>query len=186
MKEIRALKFLLYLPIRLHGAKYFSSIWIPCQRWSNVIKHYDCCRLKHGNNPIVIENTNAQKASWTGNYLILLPLGTTWGPIFVVNRYYWLLMVSRETSHGTRHVLSQTVPKLEPGEPLAVAVGKSEQFVAINVLWALSFIAKLEEIGVRMTVSEDSIFSLKNSPDWGHHNNKTKSSILGLQPIVTA
>ena len=60
--------------------------------------------------------------------------------------------------HGTRH---QVIPdRLEAGTyiALAAAIGQGIQINTVLYEHLESFIAKLEEMGVRMTVSEDSIF----------------------------
>ena len=60
--------------------------------------------------------------------------------------------------HGTRH---QVIPdRIESGTyiPLAAAIGQGIQINNVLYEHLESFIAKLEEMGVRMTVSEDSIF----------------------------
>ena len=60
--------------------------------------------------------------------------------------------------HGTRH---QVIPeRIEAGTYIALAAAIGQGIQINNVLYAHleSFIAKLEEMGVRMTVSEDSIF----------------------------
>ena len=60
--------------------------------------------------------------------------------------------------HGTRH---QVIPdRIEAGTYIALAAAVGEGIQITNVLYEHleSFIAKLEEMGVRMTVSEDSIF----------------------------
>ena len=60
--------------------------------------------------------------------------------------------------HGTRH---QVIPdRIEAGTYIALAAAIGEGIQINNVLYEHleSFIAKLEEMGVRMTISEDSIF----------------------------
>ena len=60
--------------------------------------------------------------------------------------------------HGTRH---QVIPdRIEAGTYIALAAAIGQGIQINNVLYEQleSFIAKLEEMGVRMTVSEDSIF----------------------------
>lgn len=60
--------------------------------------------------------------------------------------------------HGTRH---QVIPdRIEAGTYIALAAAIGQRIQINNVLYEHleSFIAKLEEMGVRMTVSEDSIF----------------------------
>ncbi|WP_165745908.1 UDP-N-acetylglucosamine 1-carboxyvinyltransferase [Streptococcus dysgalactiae] len=60
--------------------------------------------------------------------------------------------------HGTRH---QVIPdRIEAGTYIALAVAIGEGVKVTNVLYEHleSFIAKLEEMGVRMTVEEDAIF----------------------------
>ncbi|NMH32012.1 UDP-N-acetylglucosamine 1-carboxyvinyltransferase [Streptococcus sanguinis] len=60
--------------------------------------------------------------------------------------------------HGTRH---QVIPdRIEAGTYIALAAAIGQGIQINNVLYEHleSFIAKLEEMGVRMTVSEDSIF----------------------------
>ena len=60
--------------------------------------------------------------------------------------------------HGTRH---QVIPdRIEAGTYIALAAAIGQGLQINNVLYEHleSFIAKLEEMGVRMTVSEDSIF----------------------------
>lgn len=60
--------------------------------------------------------------------------------------------------HGTRH---QVIPdRIEAGTYIALAASIGQGIQINNVLYEHleSFIAKLEEMGVRMTVSEDSIF----------------------------
>ena len=79
-----------------------------------------------------------------------------------------------ETLHGTRH---QVIPdRIEAGTYIAMAAAIGEGVRVTNVLYEHldSFIAKLEEMGVRMTIEEDSIFvekqknlkpvSIKTSP----------------------
>ncbi|HEM3725338.1 TPA: UDP-N-acetylglucosamine 1-carboxyvinyltransferase [Streptococcus suis] len=79
-----------------------------------------------------------------------------------------------ESLHGTRH---QVIPdRIEAGTYIALAAAVGEGIRVDNVLYEHleSFIAKLEEMGVRMTISEDSIFvekqeklkavSIKTSP----------------------
>ncbi|HFI2447804.1 TPA: UDP-N-acetylglucosamine 1-carboxyvinyltransferase [Streptococcus suis] len=79
-----------------------------------------------------------------------------------------------DSLHGTRH---QVIPdRIEAGTYIALAAAVGEGIRIDNVLYEHleSFIAKLEEMGVRMTVSEDSIFvekqeklkavSIKTSP----------------------
>lgn len=63
-----------------------------------------------------------------------------------------------ESLHGTRH---QVIPdRIEAGTYIAMAAAIGQGIQINNVLYEHleSFIAKLEEMGVRMTVSEDSIF----------------------------
>ena len=65
--------------------------------------------------------------------------------------------------HGTRH---QVIPdRIEAGTYIALAAAIGEGIQINNVLYEHleSFIAKLEEIGVRMTISEDSIFVEKQT-----------------------
>lgn len=60
--------------------------------------------------------------------------------------------------HGTRH---QVIPdRIEAGTYIALAAAVGQGIQINNVLYEHleSFIAKLEEMGVRMTISEDSIF----------------------------
>ena len=60
--------------------------------------------------------------------------------------------------HGTRH---QVIPdRIEAGTYIALAAAVGEGIQINNVLYEHleSFIAKLEEMGVRMTISEDSVF----------------------------
>lgn len=60
--------------------------------------------------------------------------------------------------HGTRH---QVIPdRIEAGTYIALAAAVGEGIQITNVLYEHleSFIAKLEEMGVRMTISEDSVF----------------------------
>ena len=72
--------------------------------------------------------------------------------------------------HGTRH---QVIPdRIEAGTYIALAAAIGEGIQINNVLYEHleSYIAKLEEMGVRMTISEDSIFvekqtGLKADPD---------------------
>ncbi|EHJ52884.1 UDP-N-acetylglucosamine 1-carboxyvinyltransferase [Streptococcus macacae] len=79
-----------------------------------------------------------------------------------------------EKLHGTRH---QVIPdRIEAGSYIAIAAAIGEGIKVTNVLYEHleSFISKLEEMGVRMTVDEDSIFvekqdklkavSIKTSP----------------------
>ena len=67
--------------------------------------------------------------------------------------------------HGTRH---QVIPdRIEAGTYIALAAAIGEGIQINNVLYEHleSYIAKLEEMGVRMTISEDSIFvENKTSP----------------------
>ncbi|MGT2802464.1 UDP-N-acetylglucosamine 1-carboxyvinyltransferase [Streptococcus henryi] len=63
-----------------------------------------------------------------------------------------------ETLHGTRH---QVIPdRIEAGTYIAMAAAVGQGIRVTNVLYEHleSYIAKLEEMGVRMTVEEDSIF----------------------------
>ena len=63
-----------------------------------------------------------------------------------------------DSLHGTRH---QVIPdRIEAGTYIALAAAIGQGIQINNVLYEHleSFIAKLEEMGVRMTVSEDSIF----------------------------
>lgn len=63
-----------------------------------------------------------------------------------------------ERLHGTRH---QVIPdRIEAGTYIAMAAAVGEGVTINNVLYEHleGFIAKLEEMGVRMTVSEDSIY----------------------------
>lgn len=63
-----------------------------------------------------------------------------------------------ERLHGTRH---QVIPdRIEAGTYVALAAAVGEGIRVDNVLYEHleSYIAKLEEMGVRMTISEDSIF----------------------------
>lgn len=65
--------------------------------------------------------------------------------------------------HGTRH---QVIPdRIEAGTYIAMAAAMGEGVRITNVLYEHleSYIAKLEEMGVRMTVEEDSIFVEKQS-----------------------
>ena len=65
--------------------------------------------------------------------------------------------------HGTRH---QVIPdRIEAGTYIALAAAIGEGIQINNVLYEHleSYIAKLEEMGVRMTISEDSIFVEKQS-----------------------
>ena len=65
--------------------------------------------------------------------------------------------------HGTRH---QVIPdRIEAGTYIALAAVIGEGIQINNVLYEHleSFIAKLEEMGVRMTISEDSIFVEKQT-----------------------
>ena len=65
--------------------------------------------------------------------------------------------------HGTRH---QVIPdRIEAGTYIALAATIGEGIQINNVLYEHleSYIAKLEEMGVRMTISEDSIFVEKQS-----------------------
>lgn len=79
-----------------------------------------------------------------------------------------------ENLHGTRH---QVIPdRIEAGTYIALAAAVGEGIQIDNVLYEHleSYIAKLEEMGVRMTVSEDAVFvekqdklkavSIKTSP----------------------
>ena len=83
--------------------------------------------------------------------------------------------------HGTRH---QVIPdRIEAGTYIALAAAIGQGIQINNVLYEHleSFIAKLEEMGVRMTVSEDSIFveeqqnlraiNIKTSPYPGFAND---------------
>ncbi|MBM7643480.1 UDP-N-acetylglucosamine 1-carboxyvinyltransferase [Streptococcus loxodontisalivarius] len=63
-----------------------------------------------------------------------------------------------KTLHGTRH---QVIPdRIEAGSYIAMAAAVGEGIKVTNVLYEHleSFIAKLDEMGVRMTVEEDAIF----------------------------
>ncbi|MEW4353649.1 UDP-N-acetylglucosamine 1-carboxyvinyltransferase [Streptococcus pneumoniae] len=63
-----------------------------------------------------------------------------------------------ETLHGTRH---QVIPdRIEAGTYIALAAAVGEGIKITNVLYEHleGFLAKLEEMGVRMTVSEDSVY----------------------------
>ena len=65
--------------------------------------------------------------------------------------------------HGTRH---QVIPdRIEAGTYMALAAAIGEGIQINNVLYEHleSYIAKLEEMGVRMTISEDSIFVEKQT-----------------------
>ena len=65
--------------------------------------------------------------------------------------------------HGTRH---QVIPdRIEAGTYIALAAAIGEGIHINNVLYEHleSYIAKLEEMGVRMTISEDSIFVEKQT-----------------------
>ena len=65
--------------------------------------------------------------------------------------------------HGTRH---QVIPdRIEAGTYIALAAAIGEGIQINNVLYEHleSYIAKLEELGVRMTISEDSIFVEKQT-----------------------
>ena len=65
--------------------------------------------------------------------------------------------------HGTRH---QVIPdRIEAGTYIALAAAIGEGIDINNVLYVHleSYIAKLEEMGVRMTISEDSIFVEKQT-----------------------
>ena len=65
--------------------------------------------------------------------------------------------------HGTRH---QVIPdRIEAGNYIALAAAIGEGIQINNVLYEHleSYIAKLEEMGVRMTISEDSIFVEKQT-----------------------
>ena len=65
--------------------------------------------------------------------------------------------------HGTRH---QVIPdRIEAGTYIALAAAIGEGIQINNVLYEHleSYIAKLEEMGVRMTISEDSIFVEKRT-----------------------
>ena len=65
--------------------------------------------------------------------------------------------------HGTRH---QVIPdRIEAGTYIALSAAIGEGIQINNVLYEHleSFIAKLEEMGVRMTISEDSIFVEKQT-----------------------
>lgn len=65
--------------------------------------------------------------------------------------------------HGTRH---QVIPdRIETGTYIALAAAIGEGIQINNVLYEHleSYIAKLEEMGVRMTISEDSIFVEKQT-----------------------
>ena len=65
--------------------------------------------------------------------------------------------------HGTRH---QVIPdRIEAGTYIALAAAIGEGIQINNVLYVHleSYIAKLEEMGVRMTISEDSIFVEKQT-----------------------
>ena len=68
-----------------------------------------------------------------------------------------------ERLHGTRH---QVIPdRIEAGTYIAMAAAVGEGVKITNVLYEHleGFIAKLEEMGVRMTVSEDSVFVEKQA-----------------------
>lgn len=68
-----------------------------------------------------------------------------------------------ESLHGTRH---QVIPdRIEAGTYIALAAAVGEGIQIDNVLYEHleSYIAKLEEMGVRMTVSEDSVFVEKQT-----------------------
>ena len=68
-----------------------------------------------------------------------------------------------ERLHGTRH---QVIPdRIEAGTYIALAAAIGEGIQINNVLYEHleSFIAKLEEMGVRMTISEDSVFVEKQT-----------------------
>lgn len=68
-----------------------------------------------------------------------------------------------ERLHGTRH---QVIPdRIEAGTyiALAAAIGKGIQINNVLYEHLESFIAKLEEMGVRMTISEDSVFVEKQT-----------------------
>ncbi|WP_423214484.1 UDP-N-acetylglucosamine 1-carboxyvinyltransferase [Streptococcus equinus] len=68
-----------------------------------------------------------------------------------------------ESLHGTRH---QVIPdRIEAGTYIAMAAAIGEGVRVTNVLYEHleSYIAKLEEMGVRMTVEEDAIFVEKQS-----------------------
>ena len=63
-----------------------------------------------------------------------------------------------ESLHGTRH---QVIPdRIEAGTYISMAAAVGQGILINNVLYEHleGFIAKLDEMGVRMTVSEDSIF----------------------------
>ncbi|MGT2910546.1 UDP-N-acetylglucosamine 1-carboxyvinyltransferase [Streptococcus cameli] len=63
-----------------------------------------------------------------------------------------------ESLHGTRH---QVIPdRIEAGTYIALAAAVGEGIQIDNVLYEHleSYIAKLEEMGVRMTISEDSVY----------------------------
>lgn len=65
--------------------------------------------------------------------------------------------------HGTRH---QVIPdRIEAGTYIALAAAVGEGIQIDNVLYEHleSYIAKLEEMGVRMTISQDSVFVEKQS-----------------------
>ncbi|WP_277294234.1 UDP-N-acetylglucosamine 1-carboxyvinyltransferase [Streptococcus hyointestinalis] len=69
-----------------------------------------------------------------------------------------ITIVGVEELHGTRH---QVIPdRIEAGTYIALAAAIGEGVRVSNVLYEHleSFIAKLEEMGVRMTVEEDAIF----------------------------
>lgn len=68
-----------------------------------------------------------------------------------------------QSLHGTRH---QVIPdRIEAGTYIALAAAIGEGIQINNVLYEHleSYIAKLEEMGVRMTISEDSIFVEKQT-----------------------
>ena len=63
-----------------------------------------------------------------------------------------------ESLHGTRH---QVIPdRIEAGTYISLAAAVGKGILINNVLYEHleGFLAKLEEMGVHMTVSEDSIF----------------------------
>lgn len=77
--------------------------------------------------------------------------------------------------HGTRH---QVIPdRIEAGTyiALAAAIGKGVKITNVLYEHLESFIAKLEEMGVRMTVEEDAIFVEKQE----------SSRLLQLKPLLT-
>ncbi len=95
--------------------------------------------------------------------------------------------------HGTRH---QVIPDRIEGPYIALAAAVGEGIKVTNVLYEHleSFISKLEEMGVRMTIEEDSVFvekqdklkavSIKTSPYPGFATDWPQQPITPL--LLTA